>query len=150
MIEKQADFWLEAEDADAIVCTINTCLKKDGTLVMGAGIAKQFAEKFEWLPDAWGIRTKTIADIYTTYPFVELSKGGPAIIGIHTKMDWRKDSTLELVERSVKQLAIICRSLNYKKVVITRPGCGNGGLSWHVVKPLINPFLDDRYVVCSQ
>lgn len=30
---------------------------------------------------------------------------------------------------------------------LARPGCGNGGLRWDVVKSLIEPLLDDRVTI---
>ena len=166
MIEKETDFWIEAETANAIVCTINQVLKSDGTLVMGAGIAKDFAEKFEWLPDRWGIRTDELSYRATpeerathtrSYPFVDFSGYCPsgvsfilplAVVGIHTKLDWRDPSPIWLVDRSIKQLYIIARAMDWKKIVMTRPGCGNGGLSWErQVKPIMELVLDDRFTV---
>lgn len=159
--EVTGDFWIEAEEqkADAIVCTINTVLKKDKRLVMGAGIALQFADRFDWLSDRWGCRTialsprGTATPMKRTYPFVEPIDHGtftPALVGIHTKYDWKDPSPFSLVDRSIKQLYIIAQALNWKKVIMTRPGCGHGGLHWErQVKPLMEQVLDERFVVVN-
>jgi len=152
--EVEGDFWCEANQGfDAIVCTINTVCKKDGTLVMGAGIAKDFAEHFEWLPDRWGIRTKELGSPPRTYPFVEPvdeRDQTPYLIGIHTKYDWKDNSPFKLVDRSIKQLYIIVRAFGWKRVLMTRPGCGHGGLSWErQVCPLLEQVLDERFVVIT-
>jgi hypothetical protein len=158
MYELTNDFWAEAEQSDvcAIVCTINTVCKKDGTLVMGAGIAKDFAERIEWLPERWGVRTARMSN-GPTYPFVEIMQGNhPDIVGIHTKLDWRDPSPLNLVDRSIKQLYIVSMALEWrwgaqKRILMTRPGCGHGGLSWSKqIKPLMDKILDDRFVVINQ
>ncbi len=149
--ELTGDFWAEAEHSDvqAIVCTINTMCKKDGTLVMGAGIAKDFCERLPWLSDRWGTRTKKMGE--KTYPFVEVMQGGPDIVGIHTKLDWKDPSPPKLVDRSVKQLYIISRALGWKKILMTRPGCGNGGLHWEkFVRPLLTQVLDERFLVINE
>jgi len=152
MKEVSGDFWglAEQDGVDAIVCTLNTVLKKDGTLVMGAGIAQQFAERMAWLPDRWGIRTKLMVERYhsKTYPFVERDEGRH-IVGIHTKLDWKEPSPLWLIERSIKQLYIIANSLDWKSILMTKPGCGYGSLSWErQVRPLIKDVLaDERFVV---
>ena len=154
MIEITGDFWIEASESkpDAIVCTINTVLRGDGNLVMGAGIAKDFAEQFDWLPDRWGARTRKL-DGQRTYPFVEQREpwnAEPNLVGIHTKYDWKDPSPLKLVDRSIKQLYIIVEAMDWKRVLMTRPGCGNGGLSWErQVKPLMNNILDERFVVIT-
>ncbi len=160
MHELTADFWAEAEQDDvcAIVCTINTVCKKDGTLVMGAGIAKDFAERIEWLSDRWGVRTTRMnKSKEPTYPFVEIMQGShPDIVGIHTKLDWRDRSPLSLVDRSIKQLYIVSKALGWRwgssqRILMTRPGCGHGSLSWEKdVKPLMAKILDDRFVVVNQ
>jgi len=144
VIELKGDFWMEAEnDYDAIVCTINTRLRKDGTLVMGAGIAKEFAENFLYLPDTWGRRTK---EMLKTCPFVELREH-PCLVGLHTKYDWKDDSPLHLIDRSLKQLHVVAQSLNWTRILMTKPGCGHGGRSWgDEVKPLFDKF-DHRYYV---
>lgn len=153
MIEVAQDFWLEAESAKVIVCTINTQRRKDGTLVMGAGIAKEFAEHFNWLPDCWGSRTAHLNE-QRTYPFFEMREpwnSDPHIIGIHTKLHWRDRSPFNLVERSIKQLFILVESLNLHAIVMTRPGCGHGGLHWEKqVRPLCESVLDDRFTIVHQ
>ena len=148
--ELSGDFWMEAEsNVDAIVCTINTVCKTNGGLVMGAGIAQQFADQFEWLQERWGCRTAKQGN--RTYPFVELMSGThPAIVGIHTKYDWKDHSPFKLVDRSVKQLYIIATSLGWKRILMTKPGCGYGGLHWEKqVRPLLEQVLDERFVVIS-
>jgi hypothetical protein len=157
--EVEGDFWCEAnQGADALVCTINTVCKNDGSLVMGAGIAKDFAEHFEWLPDRWGTRTQQMfgappVGMKRTYPFLEPCEprdSQPTLIGIHTKYDWKDPSPFKLVDRSVKQLYIIVRAFGWKRVLMTRPGCGHGGLSWErQVRPLLEEVLDERFVVIT-
>jgi hypothetical protein len=153
MIEVARDFWLEAESAQVLVCTINTVTRRDGQLVMGAGIAKDFAGHFPWLPDCWGIRTKGIQN-NRTYPFVEMREPwnqDPHIVGIHTKFNWKDRSPFKLVERSVKQLFIIAEALNWHSILMTRPGCGHGGLHWEKqVKPLCETVLEDRFTIVHQ
>ncbi|AUM58450.1 hypothetical protein KNT81_gp092 [Proteus phage phiP4-3] len=33
---------------------------------------------------------------------------------------------------------------NFKRVLLPKPGCSNGGLNWDVIGPMLNDILDDR------
>lgn len=176
--EITGDFFerMESTQPSAIVCTINTVCKGDGRLVMGAGIAKGFRDTFQGIDGVWGDRTKAMGpQPEKTYPFVELAMKyatwnvGSAnaidkqkewepnntrpivpvyLVGIHTKYDWRDPSPLDLIDRSVKQLYILSKSLDWKRILMTRPGCGHGGRSWELeVRPLLKSVLDERFEV---
>ena len=83
-------------------------IKQDGKLVMGAGIAKQFAAKWPLLPEKWGKRIKS-------RPYVLVSNGYPCLVGSPTKIDWKNDSPIWLIERSAKQLVIIEKYIIFSK-----------------------------------
>jgi hypothetical protein len=53
MLEQRGDIFSQA-DADAICFTSNGIVKSNGELVMGAGIAKQFRERWPELPKFFG------------------------------------------------------------------------------------------------
>ena len=145
MLEIKGDIFKIAnqENPDAICCTINQVVKQDGKLVMGAGIAKQFAAKWPLLPEKWGKRIKS-------RPYVLVSNGYPCLVGFPTKIDWKNDSPIWLIERSAKQLVIIAEALNWKQILMTRPGCGFGGLDWNKeVKPVLQTIFDERFVVVN-
>jgi len=51
--------------------------------------------------------------------------------------------------RSATRIAAGVRDLRFSRVVMTRPGCGNGGLSWEGVRKALEPILDDRFIVVT-
>jgi hypothetical protein len=61
MNEIKNDFWLEVQNGsyDAVCCTTNKIVKSNGELVMGAGIAKLFKERYPSLPKEWGERIRS-------------------------------------------------------------------------------------------
>jgi hypothetical protein len=64
---------------------------------------------------------------------------------------WMAKSNLPLIEKSTHQLAEITDQQDWKSVVLPRPGCGAGGLSWEdEVRPLLAGILDARFYVISQ
>jgi len=159
MIEVHENLFDITPTTDALVCTINRTLKRDGTLVMGKGVAKQFAAYWPHLPRAWGSRVnhaKIVADIL---PSIRLAAEGvkqidtldrkPLIgIGLPTKVDWRNLSIPKLIVESCEITVGLVEVFGLKEIRMPPLGCGNGGLRWADVKPLLTDILDDRFVIC--
>ena len=150
MIEIVGDFWSHLDNNkdvyDAICCTTNTVVKANGELVMGAGIAKDFANEYQWLPKNWGAR---ISKQRMPLVLVTLMKVRPHLVSLPTKTDWKQPSSLDLIWESITELLLLVEQLGWKKVLLPRPGCKNGGLSWKdQVKPILLQ-LDDRFVVIN-
>lgn len=76
-------------------------------------------------------------------------------ISFPTKNDWRRSSDLDLIRRSALELRDVVFGENAKiklgpndVILLPPPGCGNGGLSWPDVKPVLAEILrDDRFCV---
>lgn len=84
--------------------------------------------------------------------------------GPNGEMGWKAKAEIPLIQESIKALI---KSVNYHqshilgdgwldlqhgrqaRVVMPRPGCGNGGLKWEQVRPAIEPLLDDRFTVVT-
>lgn len=144
------DFWsLRNNGYDAIVCTINTCRKRDGSLVMGKGIAADFARYYPWLPAHWGKTILNSPPIMVAHEgvYVDYDADDSYLIGMITKHDWKKPSTYQIVETSLKALRDVAGILGVKNVLMPPPGCGNGGLDWRRVEKLCQQYLDDRFTV---
>jgi hypothetical protein len=81
-----------------------------------------------------------IADGTNTVPHANYTIGS-FVPGFHLK------STLERIEQSCKELVALANLHKLNTVLITRAGCGNGGLDWNDVKPVMAKLLDDRFIV---
>ena len=67
---------------------------------------------------------------------VEL-QGPRWIINFPTKGHWRQRAKLESVRDGLVALHEVIRTNQIRSIAIPPLGCGNGGLDWRVVRPLI-------------
>ncbi|WP_013324669.1 type II toxin-antitoxin system antitoxin DNA ADP-ribosyl glycohydrolase DarG [Gloeothece verrucosa] len=132
MIEFKQGNLLEA-DTEALVNTVNT------VGVMGKGIALQFKQAY---PENFRAYKKA-CDAQQVKPgqmfiFVANSLFNPKyIINFPTKTHWRGKSKLEDIETGLKALIEEVKQLEIKSIAVPPLGCGNGGLDWAEVKPMI-------------
>jgi len=124
---------LLTEKTEALVNTVN-CVG-----VMGKGIALQFKKAYPENFKAY----KKICDAAQLHPgqmFVYDSKTVLApryIINFPTKQHWRSKSKLEDIQSGLIALVTEIQERKIQSVAIPPLGCGNGGLDWSVVKPMI-------------
>lgn len=124
-------------EAEALVCPTN------GVGVMGAGLAKQFADRFPNLREMHQIMCFDGAQ----KPGVPLHcinrRGwGKEVILMPTKRHWRDRSDLDDVTTSIMALADLMDESPTLTIALPMIGCGLGGLDWTEVKPLILEHLD--------
>jgi hypothetical protein len=123
------------------VCiTTNGVIKKDGYLVMGAGIALQAKQRFPQLPSK-------IADAVSQHGNQTFYLPDENIFSFPTKHDWRDKSDIDLITRSAWQLVAITDKMGFAQVYLPKPGCANGGLDWYEVEHVISEILNDRFTV---
>jgi O-acetyl-ADP-ribose deacetylase (regulator of RNase III) len=125
--------------AEALVNTVNT------VGIMGKGIALMFKEAFPENFDAYSAACKDervrIGEMFVTE---RASVLGPRwIINFPTKKDWRTKTKLDWVRDGLDDLREVLLSRHIKSVAVPPLGCGNGGLRWDEVKPLIEEKLFD-------
>lgn len=123
---------LLTETTEAVVNTVN-CVG-----VMGKGIALQFKQAF---PD--NFRAYKIAcDAKKIHPgqmfVVATHELFPKyIINFPTKRHWKGKSKIEDIESGLIALVEEVQRLEIRSIAIPPLGCGNGGLDWTEVKPLM-------------
>ena len=120
--------------ADALVNTVNT------VGVMGKGIALQFRNAYPELYKSYvaacAERSVKLGhmDIHDQGGLVE----GPRwIINFPTKGHWKAKSRIVDVESGLEDLVRAVKRLGIRSIAIPPLGCGNGGLDWADVRPLI-------------
>lgn len=71
----------------------------------------------------------------------------PSLVIFPVKHAWYEPADLDLIRQSAIELLTLTAAQGWKTVLLPRPGCGNGQLTWDQVRPVIAPFLNDRFVV---
>lgn len=140
-------FTLPQTANDAVCVTTNGIVKRDGSAVMGAGIAKQANLKFS-LSRTLGVYLKQHGNRVFNMGLVTDQTRRYRIFTFPTKHDWRDNSDLSLIIQSAHELVALCDKLNIQTCYLPPVGCGLGNLDWETqVKPAIAPILDDRFIV---
>jgi O-acetyl-ADP-ribose deacetylase (regulator of RNase III) len=119
--------------ADARVNTIN-CVA-----VMGKGVALAFKKRY---PKMFAAYKEACRD-------GEIKPGGVwtyvidnlTVFNLATKDDWRDPSRYEWIESGMKALGREIVRTEVRIVTLPAPGCGNGGLDWQRVLPIVMEHL---------
>lgn len=126
-------------DVEALVNTVNT------VGVMGKGIALQFKETFPGNFKAYQAAVKR-GEIRVGSMFVvplHRMDGVRYIINFPTKEHWRSPSRLSYVQTGLQDLRRVIVEKNIQSIALPPLGCGNGGLDWAEVRPMIEAALSD-------
>lgn len=127
---------LEAH-TQALVNTVNT------VGVMGKGIALQFKEAFPMNFKIYAAACKK-KELQTGKLLVvkeQTLEGEKIIINFPTKTEWFMKSKYEYVEEGLMELAKVIEEYKIESIAIPPLGCGNGGLKWGKVRPMIEAYL---------
>lgn len=174
MIEVTGDIWNYLNFADAICITTNGYVTKSypRRAVMGRGTASQAKDRFRGI-DTWlgnqitnhgnivqicGQSGKTQIVSFPVKPScIEKFNPRKDKVVSHVKNVYREGemvpgfhavAELKIIEQSVAQLTQLANSFPFELVVLPRPGCGAGELSWEQVQPIMER-LDDRFFVIN-
>lgn len=121
------------DSAEAYVNTVNT------VGVMGKGIALQFKQAF---PDVFKQYAKDckkgLVQVGKMHVVEVAGLAAPRyVINFPTKEHWRHPSKLEYIQDGLIDLVKVVLDLEIKSIALPPLGCGNGGLDWHKVRPMI-------------
>lgn len=127
---------LEA-DVHALVNTVNT------VGVMGKGIALQFKKAFPANFKAYANACKrSEVELGSMFVFDNGQITSPRfVVNFPTKGHWRSKSKIIDVERGLDDLVEVIRERGIESIALPPLGCGNGGLDWTVVEPIIRNRL---------
>jgi O-acetyl-ADP-ribose deacetylase (regulator of RNase III) len=121
------------DDAEALVNTVN-CVG-----YMGKGIALQFKQAFPANYVAYERACKR-GDVKPGRMLVfetGMMMNPKYIINFPTKRHWRGNARLEDIRSGLRALIRDVQRLGIRSIAVPPLGCGNGGLDWRVVRPMI-------------
>ncbi|MCD0422321.1 macro domain-containing protein [Rubrivivax sp. JA1024] len=119
-----------ASDAQALVNTVN-CVG-----VMGKGVALEFKKQFPSMFEDY-VRRCERKLVRLGEPYVYEDKSGVKIINFPTKDHWRSASRIADIDAGLEYLVTHVERWGVESLAMPPLGCGNGGLEWSEVGPLI-------------
>lgn len=124
-------------NCEALVNPVNT------VGVMGAGLAKQFKERYPKNFVAYQDYCNQ-GKLKPGGAFVFLEEGD-IIVNLATKDHWKDTSEVDYVEKGLQQLLQFILIQGVESVAIPALGCGLGGLEWgNDVLPLVEYYFQDN------
>lgn len=123
----------------AIVITTNGAYKYNNDIVAGAGVAREAKDRIPNFTKLVGLQVAAWGN------HVYHIKTG--VFSFPVKKHWSTKARYDLIEQSCIELVKMLKQYKYKKIIVPRPGCGNGRLPWRKVKPILEKYFDDRFYV---
>lgn len=119
--------------AQTLVNTVN-CVG-----VMGKGLAQAFKDREPAMFSAY----KNVCEQGLLEPGkLWLWRGADSwTLNFPTKKHWRNPSKIDWVESGLEKFASAYEAQGIKEISFPRLGCGNGGLDWEDVRPLMEHYL---------
>lgn len=166
MKERKADLFetIYESNVDAICITTNGMWLDNGRAAMGGGCAGVCAKR--WPETAIRLGT-CLKNFLTNVPFVigaldadgkyiepklpmiRAKKFKVLIFSFPTIDNLMDGAKMRLIENSAKELKVLVDRFDLKGIMVPRPGVGIGGLNWSDVKPILEPYMDDRFTIVS-
>lgn len=132
------DYWKQGY---TIVIPTNGYVKKDGSCVMGRGLALQ--------SKGYSYSIEFILGNLIKHKGNNVHCLGDCIYSFPVKDNWWEQAKLSLIMKSSIQLKEVINANNkLSPIYLPKVGCGNGNLDWDKeVHPILNKWLDNRFII---
>ncbi len=130
---------LLASNAQTLVNTVN-CVG-----IMGKGIALDFKRNY---PDMYRDYVSRCSDreLRPGVPYLYQSSTNRFIVNFPTKNHWKSKSKMEYVRDGLEVLLAKHQAWGIESIAMPPLGCGNGGLDWNDVGPVIFSYLNQMEI----
>ena len=135
--ELSGNLWEYYNQGYVVAITTNGKVSRSGKNVMARGTAKQAAARFPDLPQQLGELIAASGNHVHELP--------GHLVSFPVEHTPYEVPDLKLIEQSSRELRQLVDAKGWEKVIVPRPGCGGGGLSWGDVRPLLAPHFDERF-----
>jgi O-acetyl-ADP-ribose deacetylase (regulator of RNase III)/uncharacterized protein YwgA len=110
--------------------------------IMGKGVALEFRKRFPAMFDDYLARCER-GEVRLGRPYLYKDASGVRIVNFPTKSHWRSASRLADIEHGLDYFVAHAAEWEIRSVAFPPLGCGNGGLEWSEVGPLLYSKLRD-------
>lgn len=110
--------------------------------IMGTGVALEFKKRFPAMFEDYVERCERGA-VRLGRPYLYTDQSGIRIVNFPTKNHWRSPSRLADIDRGLDHFLAQAVEWRIQSVAFPPLGCGNGGLEWAEVGPLLYSKLKD-------
>jgi O-acetyl-ADP-ribose deacetylase (regulator of RNase III) len=104
--------------------------------VMGKGLALEFKKRYPAMFEDYTKRCER-KQVRLGEPYPYRDRSGIVIVNFATKDHWRSPSRLSDIERGLDYFVQHQAEWGVNSIAFPQLGCGNGGLSWDEVRPLL-------------
>lgn len=142
LINERIDYTQDWDAKEVRLFTGNPIIKSDGSVVMGAGAAKQVRDYYTGIDKAFGTRLKK-----DRRANIIILRANEKMIGwVKVKRHWAESADLRLVQESMIELALRAKKFHDFTFRINYPAIGNGRTDIKLVEPLLQ-VLPDNVIV---
>ena len=144
-IYRQGNMFDVMDEVDHFIITTNAIVKRNGGLVMGAGIAKQIRDMNPGVDKVCGNCVRQFSDRTQFYGVILGVYGKLGIFQV--KYHFKDAADLDLITRSAEELAHHASEVGqHYTYALNFPGIGNGKLAYDQVKPIMDILPDNVHV----
>lgn len=108
--------------------------------IMGKGIAWQFKHRYPRMFLDYAARCKR-GEVHLGEPYAFPVGGGKLVLNFPTKGHWREASRLQDIVTGLEFLEGNYQQMGITSLAVPPLGCGNGGLAWREVGPVLRESL---------